>query len=79
MAIKELCTILLMFCIFGIFLGIYFAIDKIITNKRLNENQREWEKYSEGMTDTEKRECFSDWLTMRKLEKGWSFYYIPKI
>ena len=60
-----------------IFILVYVLVDNAITCKRVEENQIEWDKFSEGMTTEEKRDCFLDWLYMRKAEKGWNYLYPP--
>ena len=57
-------------------LTLYFA-DRIITGKRLRENQSAWDNYCKDMTFSERLECFDDWVLQRKYEEGWGFYYIP--
>lgn len=62
-----------------LYLGIWFLVDLLITNKRVEENQKAWNEYSKNMTDDEKFECFIDFLRKRQLEKGWSHLYIPRM
>lgn len=62
-----------------LFLAIWLISDRIITNKRIAENQKAWNEYSKGMTEDEKLDCFADFLWERRIEKGWAFFYIPKI
>ena len=59
-------------------IGAYFFIDRTITEKRIQENQKEWDEYSKGMTDDEKADCYFNWCEQRKIEKGWRFYYFPR-
>ena len=61
------------------FLAAWFVSDAIITSKRIKENQIAWNEYSKGMTAEEKLDCFADFLYERRMEKGWKFFYIPKI
>lgn len=61
------------------FIIVYLSISHIITLKRVNENQKAWNEYSKDMSDNEKMDCFYDWLSARKVEKGWKHYYIPKM
>ena len=62
-----------------LFLLIYFTDDNLITRKRLKDNQIAWDEYSNGMTFSEKNDCYLDWCTNRKLENGWRFYYFPRM
>ena len=54
-------------------------IDRKITRKRLEENQRLWDEYSKGMTYEEKCEVYFEWCTLRKIESGWSYFYFPRL
>lgn len=56
-----------------------YWIDRIVTRKRVAENQRAWNEYSKGMTYEEKCEIYFEWCTLRKIENGWSYYYFPSI
>lgn len=56
----------------------YFMVDRIITTKRIKENQKAWEEFSKGMTEYEKMDCHIEWCERRKMEKGWRFYYFPR-
>lgn len=72
--------VVLIICVLAFLLiEIYFLLDAIITRKRLKENQIAWDEYSKDMSYMEKMEIFPEWLESRKLEKGWSFYYIPRM
>jgi len=61
-----------------LYLIIYLMVDRVITKKRLRENQLAWNEYSKNMTFDEKIDCYIDWCKQRKLEKGWRFYYFPR-
>lgn len=62
-----------------IYLLLFCFVDRIVTNKRLKENQSEWDNYCKDMTYSERLDCFTDWLLQRQCEKGWRFKYIPYI
>ena len=57
-------------------LASYFA-DRIITGKRLRENQVAWDNYCKDMTFSERLDCFADWILQRQCETGWKHKYIP--
>lgn len=78
MIIKFL-PILVMFFIAAIFLIIFFAVDRYLTNKRIKINQLAWDEFSKGMTDREKMNCFMDFLYRQQEKYGWSCLYIPWI
>lgn len=61
------------------FMLAFLTVDKVITNKRMKENQASWDEYSKNMTFEEKMGCYLDWCEQRKLEKGWDYYYFPKM
>lgn len=54
-------------------------IDRIVTRKRVAENQRAWDEYSKGMTKEEKRSVYSTWCELRRVENGWKHYYFPRM
>lgn len=58
---------------------IWFISDIIITNRRLEENQEAWDEYSRDMTKQEKLSCYNEWVSRRKFEKGWKYYYLPRM
>lgn len=58
---------------------IYYLVDRGITNKRLKENQIAWDNFSKNMTYNEKICCYLKWCQERKIEKGWSDFYFPKM
>lgn len=60
-------------------LFLYFVFDHIITKKRIEINQKEWDAYSEGMTEEEKMDIFFYWLEINKQKHGWRYLYIPHI
>ena len=70
---------ILSFWFAGLFLTIHFVSDRIITSKRLKDNQKAWDEYSKGMTFNEKLNVYNDWCKKRKLEKGWKYFYFPRI
>lgn len=57
-------------------LASYFA-DRIITGKRLRENQSSWDNYCKDMTFSERIDCFADWILQRQYGMGWKHKYIP--
>ena len=54
-------------------------VDKIVTIKRLEENQIAWDEYSKDMTFDEKNQCYLEWCERRKAEKHWEHYYFPRM
>lgn len=62
-----------------VFTVIYLFADHVITIIRVEQNQKAWNEYSKDMTDSEKLNCFGDWLSMRKNEKGWKYFYVPRL
>lgn len=54
-------------------------VDRIVTNKRIDENQKAWNEYSKGMTFDEKNQCYLEWCERRKTEKNWGYYYFPRM
>lgn len=63
----------------GIYILVYYLIDRHLTLKRIVINQREWDEYSKGMSDQEKLDCFNEFLIRQKVKHGWKFMYIPWI
>lgn len=61
-----------------LFLTLYLIADKIITTKRLKENQIAWDEYSRNMSKSEKDACYLKWCNERKMQMGWSFFYFPQ-
>jgi len=58
---------------------IFYSIDNIITRKRLEKNQREWDEYSKDMTDREKFDEYLPFCNSQKIKYGWGYYYLPRI
>ena len=56
-----------------------YWIDRIVTRKRVAENQRAWDEYSKGMTKEEKLSVYSTWCELRRAENGWEHYYFPRM
>ena len=87
MQISELercCVRMIYVCICVIIIGFLYllidaVVDKIITTKRLKLNQKAWDEYSKNMTYFEKRNCYVEWCTRRKIENNWEFYYFPRL
>ena len=82
--IERRCVMIIYVCICEIIIGflyllIYAVVDKIITTKRLKLNQTAWDEYSKNMTYFEKRNCYVEWCTRRKIENNWGFYYFPRL
>lgn len=76
----DIVLVVLLHLVIGIlYLGSWFLVDLLITNKRVEENQKAWNEYSKNMTYNEKLECFIDFLRERQLEKGWPYLYIPRM
>lgn len=61
-----------------LFLTLYLIADKIITEKRLKENQISWDEYSKNMSKSEKDACYLKWCNERKMQMGWSYFYFPR-
>ena len=61
-----------------LFLTLYLIADKIITAKRLKENQIAWDEYSRNMSKSEKDACYLEWCNERKRQMGWRFFYFPQ-
>lgn len=57
---------------------IYYFADRIITNKRIKENQIAWDNFSKNMTRNEKLECYLEWCDEQKYKKKWQNYYFPR-
>lgn len=60
-----------------LYLLIDFAIDNLITRKRLKNNQIAWDEYSKNMTYKEKLDYYVDWVEQNKIKNGWKHYYLP--
>lgn len=60
-------------------LVIYLVADRIITNHRLEINQRAWDEYSKNMTRKQKEDIFIEWIDEQQKKHGWGFKYIPRI
>lgn len=61
-----------------LFIFCYWIFDRIITTKRLKENQIAWDEYSRNMNKSEKDACYLEWCNERKMQMGWSFFYFPQ-
>ena len=61
-----------------IFILCYLIVDKIITTKRLKENQIAWDEYSRNMNKSEKDACYLEWCNERKMQMGWRLFYFPQ-
>lgn len=72
-------TLAIVVIISGLIIMGVITVDTVITRKRLAENQREWDAFSEGMTRDEKLEIFDDWLIERQKQTKWDCLYIPRI
>lgn len=57
---------------------IYYFADRIVTNKRIRENQIAWDNFSKNMAQNEKIECYLKWCDEQKYKKGWRNYYFPR-
>lgn len=57
---------------------IYYFVDRIVTNKRIKENQIAWDNFSKNMTYDEKIECYLKWCNEQRWQNGWHNYYFPK-
>lgn len=49
---------------------IYYFVDRIVTNKRIKENQIAWDNFSKNMTYDEKIECYLKWCNEQRWKKG---------
>lgn len=61
-----------------LFIFCYWIFDRIITTKRLKENQIAWDEYSRNMSKSEKDACYLEWCNERKMQMGWRFFYFPQ-
>ena len=59
--------------------GIWLITDRIITVKRLEQNQREWDEFSKDMTDREKLQEYLPFVYSQRAKYGWGYYYLPKM
>lgn len=62
-----------------IFVFTFFIIDRIITLKRLEINQKEWDEYSAGKSFEWKLDNFLDFVIENQHKHGWSYYYFPRM
>lgn len=58
---------------------IYYFVDRIVTNKRIKENQIAWDNFSKNMTYDEKIKYYLKWCNEQKWKKGWHHYYFPRL
>ena len=72
-------TLAIIVIIGGLIIMGFITVDTVITHKRLAENQREWDAFSEGMTRDEQLESICDWLIERQKQTKWDCLYIPRI
>lgn len=64
----------------GMFLAlIIFLVDRHITRKRFDINQKEWDEYSKGMTRSEKNKVYFEFCIEQKVKHGWNCIYPPRI
>ena len=69
----------LFLAIIVIFVCLFFIIDRIITLKRLEINQKEWDEYSAGKSLKWKLDNFTDFAIENKHKHGWPYYYFPRM
>jgi hypothetical protein len=69
----------LFLAIIVIFVCLFFIIDRIITLKRLEINQKEWDEYSAGKSLKWKLDNFVDFSIENKYKHGWPYYYFPRM
>lgn len=53
--------------------------DNLITRFRVRENQKAWDEFSQNMTFQESADIYLEWVEMRTKEKGWKYYYFPRV
>lgn len=58
---------------------IFCSIDQVITKKRLEQNQREWDEFSKDMTDRDKLQEYLPFVYSQRAKYGWGYYYLPKM
>ena len=58
---------------------VFIAIDRYITQTRLNQNQKAWDEYSKGMSFNEKLDSYLLFCEEQRVKNGWDNYYFPKI
>lgn len=62
-----------------LYILVWSAWDRHITQTRLEQNQKAWDEYSKGMTDSEKLDCYELFCEEQKVKNHWQFYYFPKM
>lgn len=62
-----------------LYILVWSAWDRHITQTRLEQNQKAWDEYSKGMTDSEKWDCYELFCREQKVKNHWQFYYFPKM
>lgn len=62
-----------------LYILVWLAWDKYITQTRLEQNQKAWDEYSNGMTDNEKWGCYELFCEEQRVKNGWRFYYFPRM
>ena len=62
-----------------LYILVWVALDRYKTRTRLAQNQRAWDEYSKGMTDSEKWDSYEWFCEEQKAKNGWEFYYFPKM
>ena len=62
-----------------LFIIVFVAIDRYITQTRLNQNQKAWDEYSKGMSFSEKLDSYLLFCEEQRVKNGWDNYYFPKI
>lgn len=62
-----------------LYILIWLARDRHITQTRIEQNQKAWNEYSKGMTDNKKWDCYLLFCEEQKVRNGWRFYYFPKM
>lgn len=74
--ISEIATML---SLTSIAISAYLLIDGYITNKRLKQNQKEWNEYSKDMSVDEMYAVFGNWIKQNQIKHGWKYMYIPSM
>lgn len=62
-----------------LFILVFVAWDRYITQIRLKQNQKAWDEYSKGMSFSEKLDSYEQFCEEQKVKNGWNYYYFPKI
>lgn len=62
-----------------LYILVWVAWDRCKTRTRLDQNQKAWDEYSKGMTDSEKWDSYELFCEEQKTKNGWEFYYFPKM